>query len=63
MDKIKVSILGSTGVVGQKMLRILENHPYIDVVNLSASRSKIGKNIQNQWHGLNPGIYQKGSGI
>jgi len=55
MDKIKVSILGSTGVVGQKMLRILENHPYIDVVNLSASRSKIGKKYSESVAWVEPG--------
>ncbi len=40
MDRIKVSLLGSTGMVGQKMLTLLQYHPYIDVVNLSASMSK-----------------------
>ena len=30
MDKIRVSLLGSTGMVGQKMIRLLENHPYIE---------------------------------
>ncbi len=40
MDRIRVSLLGSTGMVGQKMLTLLKNHPYIDVVNLSASKAK-----------------------
>ncbi len=43
MDKIRVSLLGSTGMVGQKMIRLLENHPYIELVKLSASDSRIGK--------------------
>ena len=41
MDKIRVSLLGSTGMVGQKMIRLLENHPYIELVKLSASDSKL----------------------
>ena len=43
MDKIRVSLLGATGMVGQKMVRILADHPYIDLVKLSASQSRIGK--------------------
>lgn len=43
VDKIKVSLLGSTGMVGQKMVRMLANHPYIELVKVSASPQKIGK--------------------
>ena len=43
MDKIRVSLLGSTGMVGQKMIRLLANHPYIDLVKISASDSRTGK--------------------
>ncbi len=43
MDKIRVSLLGATGMVGQKMMVLLANHPYIDLVKISASDSRIGK--------------------
>ncbi len=43
MDKIRVSLLGSTGMVGQKMIRLLANHPYIELVKISASDSRKGK--------------------
>ncbi|WP_337860031.1 aspartate-semialdehyde dehydrogenase [Ferroplasma sp.] len=43
MDKIKVSLLGSTGMVGQKMIKLLSKHPYIELVKLSASDSRTGK--------------------
>lgn len=43
VDKIKVSLLGSTGMVGQKMVKMLSNHPYIELTKVSASPSKIGK--------------------
>ncbi|ARM76541.1 aspartate-semialdehyde dehydrogenase [Acidianus manzaensis] len=43
MDKLKVSLLGSTGMVGQKMIKTLANHPYFELEKVSASPSKIGK--------------------
>ncbi|QIW24159.1 aspartate-semialdehyde dehydrogenase [Sulfolobus sp. S-194] len=46
-DKIKVSLLGSTGMVGQKMVRMLSKHPYIELVKVSASPSKIGKKYKD----------------
>ncbi|MEM0139170.1 MAG: aspartate-semialdehyde dehydrogenase [Ferroplasma sp.] len=55
MDKIRVSLLGSTGIVGQKMIKILENHPYIELVKLSASDAKIGKKYRDAVHWLEPG--------
>ncbi len=58
MDKIKVSLLGSTGMVGQKMVKLLENHPYIDLVKVSASPSNTGKKYKDavKWveHGNMP---------
>ncbi len=46
MDKIKVSLLGSTGMVGQKMVRILSSHPFIELEKVSASPSKVGKKYE-----------------
>lgn len=46
MDKLKVSLLGSTGMVGQKMVKLLASHPYFELVKVSASPSKIGKTYQ-----------------
>ena len=43
MDRLRVSILGSTGLVGQWMVKLLERHPFIEVVKLSASPGKIGQ--------------------
>lgn len=41
MKKSKVAVLGATGMVGQRLLSLLENHPYFEVVKLAASsRSK-----------------------
>ncbi|MFA6257751.1 MAG: aspartate-semialdehyde dehydrogenase [Candidatus Paceibacterota bacterium] len=44
MKKLKVGILGATGMVGQNYIRLLENHPYFEVVYLAASINSAGKN-------------------
>ena len=41
--KIPVGILGATGVVGQRFLALLEDHPYFDPVWLAASDRSAGK--------------------
>jgi aspartate-semialdehyde dehydrogenase len=46
MDKLKVSLLGSTGMVGQKMVKMLSNHPFIELTKVSASPAKIGKKYE-----------------
>ncbi|AHC51668.1 aspartate-semialdehyde dehydrogenase [Sulfolobus acidocaldarius SUSAZ] len=47
VDKLKVSLLGSTGMVGQKMVKILASHPYLELVKVSASPNKVGKRYQD----------------
>ncbi|MCI2414935.1 MAG: aspartate-semialdehyde dehydrogenase [Candidatus Aramenus sp.] len=46
MDKIRVSLLGSTGMVGQKMVKLLAPHPFLELTKVSASPSKIGRKYQ-----------------
>lgn len=41
--KIKVSVLGATGMVGQNYIRLLANHPWFDVVDVAASTRSAGK--------------------
>ncbi len=31
-DKLKVGVIGATGMVGQRFLVLLENHPFFEVV-------------------------------
>lgn len=31
-EKLKVGILGATGMVGQRFITLLENHPWFEVV-------------------------------
>ena len=42
-EKIKVGILGATGMVGQRFVTLLENHPWFELVNLAASAHSAGK--------------------
>ena len=44
MDKkLRVGILGATGMVGQRFIALLENHPWYEVVTVAASPRSAGK--------------------
>lgn len=43
MEKIKVGIIGATGMVGQNFIRLLNNHPWFQVTYLAASPRSAGK--------------------
>lgn len=47
MKKYKVGIIGATGMVGQRFLLLLENHPYFEPVCLAASANSAGKKYKN----------------
>lgn len=40
---MKVGILGATGAVGQKFIRLLQNHPWFEITALGASERSAGK--------------------
>ena len=40
---VKVGILGATGMVGQRFLTLLDNHPWFKVTELVASERSVGK--------------------
>src|SRR5437867_13373905 len=42
-QKFRVGILGATGVVGQRFIQLLQNHPQFDVTALAASDRSQGK--------------------
>src|SRR5262252_4341919 len=44
MAKLKVGILGATGTVGQRMIQLLERHPWFEVSTVAASDNSAGKN-------------------
>ena len=41
--KLKVGVLGATGMVGQRFVSLLENHPWYEVTLVAASESSAGK--------------------
>ena len=47
MDKkLRVGILGATGMVGQRFISLLENHPWYEVVTVAASPRSAGKTYE-----------------
>lgn len=46
MKKFKVGILGATGMVGQRFITLLENHPWFEVVLVAASPQSAGKTYE-----------------
>lgn len=46
MEKFKVGVLGATGMVGQRFISILENHPWFEVVTVAASPRSAGKTYE-----------------
>ena len=44
--KLKVGILGATGMVGQRFISLLENHPWYEVVTVAASPRSAGKTYE-----------------
>ena len=46
-QKLKVGILGATGMVGQRFISLLENHPWYEVVAVAASPRSAGKTYED----------------
>ena len=45
-EKLRVGILGGTGMVGQRFIALLENHPWFEVVTIAASPRSAGKTYE-----------------
>ncbi len=45
-EKLRVGILGGTGMVGQRFISLLENHPWFEVVLIAASPRSAGKTYE-----------------
>ena len=50
-SKLKVGILGGTGFVGQRLITLLENHPYFEIKEIAASPKSAGKKYEDAVHG------------
>ena len=57
-DKLKVGILGGTGMVGQRFISLLDGHPWFEVVAIAASARSAGKTyeeaVSGKWKMSNP---------
>jgi aspartate-semialdehyde dehydrogenase len=49
--KIKVGILGATGMVGQRFVQLLNNHPWFEVTELAASERSMNKTYSQATEG------------
>jgi len=52
-EKIKVGVLGATGMVGQRYIKLLEDHPWFEVTYVAASPRSAGQlykdAVKNRW--------------
>ncbi len=57
-QKLKAGILGGTGMVGQRFIALLENHPWFEVTTVAASPRSAGKRYEDaiggRWKMDNP---------
>lgn len=53
-EKIRVGVIGATGMVGQNYIRLLDNHPSFEVAYVAASPRSAGKRyreaVAGRWH-------------
>lgn len=58
MNKLKAGIIGATGMVGQRFITLLENHPMFEISVLAASASSAGKTyekaVDGRWKMTSP---------
>ena len=46
-EKMRAGIIGATGMVGQRFITLLENHPYFTLTALAASERSAGKKFKD----------------
>ena len=57
-DKLKVGLIGGTGMVGQRLACLLENHPWFEIKVIAASKKSSGltyeQGVKNRWKMASP---------
>ena len=43
MQRYKVGVIGGTGMVGQRFVTLMENHPWFELAAIAASPRSAGK--------------------
>jgi len=51
MAKVKVGILGATGMVGQRFVQLLANHPWFEITEVAASERSAGVSYREAMQG------------
>ena len=46
MKKYKVGVIGATGMVGQRFVTLMENHPWFELTSVAASSRSAGKTYE-----------------
>lgn len=54
-NKIPSVVLGATGAVGQRLVRLIEEHPWFEVVAIAASERSVGRPYADACHWILPG--------
>ncbi|HEV8269444.1 MAG TPA: aspartate-semialdehyde dehydrogenase, partial [Thermoanaerobaculia bacterium] len=54
-DRIPVAVLGATGAVGQRMVALLEGHPWLKLAEVAASERSAGKRYLDATRWILPG--------
>ena len=54
MNKIRIGILGATGIVGSNYIKLLQDHPWFQIADVAASPRSAGKPyeeaVKAKWH-------------
>ena len=53
MKQYQVGVVGATGMVGQRFVSLLENHPWFEVTTIAASPRSAGKRYEDAIGGQN----------
>ena len=54
MEKIPVGVLAATGIVGQRFIQLLADHPWFEITAVAASERSAGKRYSDAVHWLLP---------
>jgi aspartate-semialdehyde dehydrogenase len=55
-DKLPVAVMGATGMVGQRFLQLLRDHPYFELAAVCASQASAGKTLKERLNLTQPGV-------
>ena len=63
-QKFRVGVLGATGIVGQRLVQLLADHPWFELAEVAASERSSGKKYSEavQWH-LDSPVCEAASGL